>query len=128
MSSIDRYGQTKKNFGNHQPEGRKAVISALCVGGGVENTMHLLFVCPEYSEIACELLKETLTLIKGACQPLPNEGHVGDFSSTETALLEKRPKSHKRMKLPKFRNQPQNRLVNRNIFLLHNKYKIIAFS
>ena len=30
-----------------------------------------------------------LTLIKGACQPLPNEGHVGDFSPTETALLEK---------------------------------------
>ena len=29
------------------------------------------------------------TLIKGACQPLPNEGHVGDFSPTETALLEK---------------------------------------
>ena len=31
----------------------------------------------------------SLTLIKGACQPLPNEGHVGDFSPTETALLEK---------------------------------------
>ena len=30
-----------------------------------------------------------LTLIKGACQPLPNEGHVGDFSPTETVLLEK---------------------------------------
>ena len=31
----------------------------------------------------------SLTLIKGACQPLPNEGHVGDFSPTETVLLEK---------------------------------------
>ena len=32
---------------------------------------------------------DCLTLIKGACQLLPNEGHVGDFSPTETALLEK---------------------------------------
>ena len=35
------------------------------------------------------LLLKTLTLMKGACQLLPNEGHVGDFSRTETALLEK---------------------------------------
>ena len=54
---------------------------------------------------------QALTLIKGACQPLPNEGHVGDFSPTETALLEKilqcpaltkTRKSHERVKLPKF--------------------------
>ena len=31
--------------------------------GGVENTMHLLFECPEYSEIAWELLKETLNTV-----------------------------------------------------------------
>ena len=30
-----------------------------------------------------------LTLIKGTYQPLPNKGHFGDFSPTETALLEK---------------------------------------
>ena len=32
---------------------------------------------------------DALTLIKEACKPLPNEGHVGDFPQTETALLEK---------------------------------------
>ena len=31
--------------------------------GGVENTMHLLFECPEYSEIAWEGLKEVLNII-----------------------------------------------------------------
>ena len=34
--------------------------------GGVENTMHLLFECPEYSEIAWELLKETLNTVTEA--------------------------------------------------------------
>ena len=33
--------------------------------------------------------KWLLTLIKGACQLLANEGHIGDFSPTKTALLEK---------------------------------------
>ena len=30
---------------------------------GVENTMHLLFECPEYSELAWEGLKEALNII-----------------------------------------------------------------
>ena len=38
-------------------------MSADCVGGGVENTMHLLFDCPEYPEIAWKALKDALNLI-----------------------------------------------------------------
>ena len=37
-------------------------------------------------------------------------------------------KYHEQVKLSKFWNQPQNRLENRNIFLFHMKYEIIAFS
>ena len=42
-----------------------------------------------FNEVFYYLWFEVLTLIKGACQPVPNKGHVGDFSPTETALLEK---------------------------------------
>ena len=52
---------------------------------------------------------------------------LGSFLSLDLFSTKTR-KSHERVKLPKFRNQPQNRLENRNIFLFHNKYKIIAFS
>ena len=37
-------------------------MSAGCVGG-LENTMHLLFDCPEYPEIAWDALKDALNLI-----------------------------------------------------------------
>ena len=50
------------------------------------------------------------------------EEAAGSFFSTKTR------KSHEQVKLSKFRNQPQYRLENTNIFLFHNKYKIIAFS
>ena len=50
------------------------------------------------------------------------EEATGSLFSTKSRI------SHERVKLPKFQNQPQNRLENRNIFVLHNKYEIIAFS
>ena len=40
-------------------------MSACCVGGGggVENTMHVLFDCPEYPELVWEALKDALNAI-----------------------------------------------------------------
>ena len=34
------------------------ILENISQGGGVENTRHLLFECPEYSEIAWEGLNE----------------------------------------------------------------------
>ena len=50
------------------------------------------------------------------------EEAAGSLFSTKSRI------SHEWVKLPKFRNQPQNRLEDRNIFVIHDKYKIIAFS
>ena len=78
---LNYFGQQCKKFASlHQDSNLQHSIwkySAISIG-----PLH-------HSQIVHITKISILTLIKGACQPLPNEGYVGDFSPTEMALLEK---------------------------------------
>ena len=60
--SIVKHGQIRRSKGRIRPGERKAVTIA-CYVGGVENTMHLLFDCPEYPETVWEVLKDALNAV-----------------------------------------------------------------
>ena len=56
----------QKEFWKTSASGEESINQCTLWGGGgegVKNAMHLLFECPEYSEIAWEGLKEVLNII-----------------------------------------------------------------